>query len=195
MSVFLLFATLSNCLKQISMLTSSSTRNVIYNSFKGPNHSNIGDITAKGEAQISFVDLFGTSFGIFLSRRVGVSVCRLVACYALLQSMEVACMYMQIRSVVLKTYNFERLWGNVEGFVRGYVEGGKLGEIETPKDVARKERIFLKPKNCRRRADAFGSFKRANLDPDELKVSFACVCVCVFFFSFSFFFFCANFVH
>lgn len=64
-SLFLLLATLANSLKQMSMLTSSSTRNAVYNSFASK--ENIGDITAKGEAQIAFVDLFGIASGIFLS--------------------------------------------------------------------------------------------------------------------------------
>lgn len=71
------------------MLTSSATRNALYNSFRkldgsndGGNASNsttvgyrrgsggsenIGDITAKGEAQIAVVELFGIASGICLS--------------------------------------------------------------------------------------------------------------------------------
>ncbi|GMH57507.1 hypothetical protein TL16_g02399 [Triparma laevis f. inornata] len=68
---FLFYATLANCLKQISMLTSSSTRNALYNSFREKGRENIGDITAKGEAQISVVDLFGIASGVCLSKFVG----------------------------------------------------------------------------------------------------------------------------
>ena len=72
------------------MLTSSATRNALYNSFKGDgvvnvntangagdnngavtrrsgSIENIGDITAKGEAQIAVVDLLGIASGICLS--------------------------------------------------------------------------------------------------------------------------------
>lgn len=74
------------------MLTSSATRNALYNSFKridgvnggklndvtnktasvgrrgaGGAIENIGDITAKGEAQIAVVDLLGIASGICLS--------------------------------------------------------------------------------------------------------------------------------
>ena len=77
------------------MLTSSATRNALYNSFKridgvdggkssdsvhgrnstvtggrrrsGGASENIGDITAKGEAQIAVVDLLGIASGICLS--------------------------------------------------------------------------------------------------------------------------------
>lgn len=102
---FLGLAMLANSCKQMSMLTSSATRNALYNSFKvldsdsaasgeeagggvarGASPSspavagraggggrgsggseNIGDITAKGEAQIAFVDLLGIASGIYLS--------------------------------------------------------------------------------------------------------------------------------
>ena len=93
---FLVLAMLANSCKQMSMLTSSATRNALYNSFKMVNTGgagvssassggnggnsigstsgrrnigveNIGDITAKGEAQIAVVDLLGIASGIFLS--------------------------------------------------------------------------------------------------------------------------------
>lgn len=87
---FLPLAMLANSCKQMSMLTSSATRNALYNSFKGDgvvnvntangagdsngaatrrsgSIENIGDITAKGEAQIAVVDLLGIASGICLS--------------------------------------------------------------------------------------------------------------------------------
>lgn len=93
---FLILAMLANSCKQMSMLTSSATRNALYNSFRrvddlsstssggtvgGTNNTssspgnrrgsggveNIGDITAKGEAQIAVVDLLGIVSGICLS--------------------------------------------------------------------------------------------------------------------------------
>lgn len=85
---FLPLAMLANSCKQMSMLTSSATRNALYNSFKGDGVSavngagdnngnvrrsgsveNIGDITAKGEAQIAVVDLLGIASGICLSSK------------------------------------------------------------------------------------------------------------------------------
>ena len=68
--LFLLWATLANSFKQMSMLTSSATRNALYNSFGDGARENIGDITAKGEAQIAVVDLFGIATGVFLSREL-----------------------------------------------------------------------------------------------------------------------------
>ena len=87
---FLPLAMLANSCKQMSMLTSSATRNALYNSFKGDglmsavngasdnsgnvirrsgSVENIGDITAKGEAQIAVVDLLGIASGICLSSK------------------------------------------------------------------------------------------------------------------------------
>jgi len=40
-------------LKQISILTSSATRGTFYKQFAGKNE-NLGDITAKGDAQVLF---------------------------------------------------------------------------------------------------------------------------------------------
>ncbi len=54
---------------QVSMVTSSATRNTIYRSFAL--RENIGDITAKGEAQIAVVDMLGILSGILLSDTVG----------------------------------------------------------------------------------------------------------------------------
>ena len=53
------------------MLTSSATRNTILSNFSI--RGNIGDITAKGEAQIAVVDLLGIGFGIKLSKWIGIA--------------------------------------------------------------------------------------------------------------------------
>jgi len=102
---FLLLATCANSLKQISMLTSSATRNAIYNSFRLADdihaRENIGDITAKGEAQIATVDLIGIGSGLILSKMIGIdSVQRILFVYVLLQTLEMICMYREISSVV-----------------------------------------------------------------------------------------------
>jgi Vitamin B6 photo-protection and homoeostasis len=68
-ALFLVLATVANALKQMSMLTSSATRNTIYRSFA--RGENIGDITAKGEAQIACTDLLGMLSGILLSKALG----------------------------------------------------------------------------------------------------------------------------
>ena len=82
------------------MLTSSSTRTALYNSFRDGTRENIGDITAKGEAQIAVVDLLGIASGVAIaSRVVGTSIQSIVALYLVLQATEICCMYQQLRSV------------------------------------------------------------------------------------------------
>ena len=50
-------------LKQISILTASATRGTFYKQFAGRNE-NLGDITAKGDAQVAVADLLGMVLGI-----------------------------------------------------------------------------------------------------------------------------------
>jgi len=191
---FLFYATIANCLKQVSMLTSSATRNAIYNSFRDSSgRENIGDITAKGEAQVATVDLLGIASGVCLSRLLGVDSARnVLIVYGVLQCVELLCMYREIRAVVSKMLNFERLWLIVEDFTswkRNEIMDIKKDDIDrnettlslpvqtfssnermvpNPTEMAQKERIFLPPKHMARRAIAFGSLGRAKLSPGEL---------------------------
>ncbi|CAM9714403.1 unnamed protein product [Discosporangium mesarthrocarpum] len=105
-SSFLVLATAANSLKQMSMLTSSATRNTIYRSFA--RGENIGDITAKGEAQIAVVDLLGMLSGIGLCTAVGTSRSSIVLAYILLSLMDIGAIYMEIRAVVFSILNHER---------------------------------------------------------------------------------------
>eukprot|EP00569_Conticribra_weissflogii_P019920 CAMPEP_0171425614 /NCGR_PEP_ID=MMETSP0881-20121228/3443_1 /TAXON_ID=67004 /ORGANISM="Thalassiosira weissflogii, Strain CCMP1336" /LENGTH=702 /DNA_ID=CAMNT_0011944973 /DNA_START=44 /DNA_END=2149 /DNA_ORIENTATION=+ len=214
---FLVLAMLANSCKQMSMLTSSATRNALYNSFKlvdgavgsgggnvastsaGPpvlsgrrnvGVENIGDITAKGEAQIAVVDLCGIGSGIFLSKAVGVSVQNVFAVWIALQIMEIFCMYHEMRSVVYKTFNFERMYTVLEDILlddnnnsthandnhhKGTTQKQHYHPIftkpvPTPEQIASKEKIFLPPDHLARRAIAFGSPGRTALDPNELQM-------------------------
>lgn len=208
---FLVLAMLANSCKQMSMLTSSATRNALYNSFRrdgapvapitaGSNATsstignrrgsggveNIGDITAKGEAQIAVVDLLGIASGICLSRAVGVSVQNVFSVWIILQIMEIFCMYHEMRSVVYKTFNFERMYtvlgkllleedgvnqNNEQDTETGTRQKYKFtGHIPTPEQIAEKEKIFLPPDHLARRAIAYGSPGRTVLDPEELDI-------------------------
>lgn len=202
---FLVLAMLANSCKQMSMLTSSATRNALYNSFRrvdvvsspsnvvtagsGGNSTNsstgnrrgsggvenIGDITAKGEAQIAVVDLLGIVSGICLSRAVGVSVQNVFAVWVVLQIMEIFCMYHEMRSVVYKTFNFERMHTVLGKLLMNGIEVDVAEKykftghnIPTPEQISTTEKIFLPPDHLARRAIAFGSPGRTLLDPDEL---------------------------
>jgi len=213
---FLVLAMLANSCKQMSMLTSSATRNALYNSFKkvetsssssansllanGTNTTNssttattnrrgsggsenIGDITAKGEAQIAVVDLLGIASGICLSRAVGISVQNVLTVWIILQIAEIFCMYHEMRAIAYKTFNFERMYtvlGQLKldeddaSEVKDQVLNGignehhKFSCIPTPEQIAAKEKVFLPPDHLARRAIAFGSPGRSALDPEEL---------------------------
>mmetsp|Transcript_28729 Transcript_28729/g.44390 ORF Transcript_28729/g.44390 Transcript_28729/m.44390 type:complete len:629 (+) Transcript_28729:212-2098(+) len=202
---FLPLAMLANSCKQMSMLTSSATRNALYNSFKGDgvvnvntangsgdnngtairrsgSVENIGDITAKGEAQIAVVDLLGIASGICLSRAVGVSVNNVFSVWVILQVMEIFCMYHEMQSIVYSTLNFERMhtvlreMKFIDDNSADVVKPPKtkkeqlVSNVPTPEDIAEQEKIFMPPDHLARRAIAFGSPGRTALDPDELKM-------------------------
>ena len=207
----------------MSMLTSSATRNALYNSFKkidkssgggsssinnarGGNNvlannstnvisntnnnrrgsggsENIGDITAKGEAQIAVVDLLGIASGICLSRAIGISVQNVLAVWIILQICEIFCMYHEMRSIAYKTFNFERMYTVLGELLVEDADASEINEqimkgigneqhykfsyVPTPKQIAAKERVFLPPDHLARRAIAFGSPGRSALDPEE----------------------------
>jgi Vitamin B6 photo-protection and homoeostasis len=162
--LFLVLAALSNCCKQVSMLTGSSTKSAIFNTFRdGSMAENIGDISAKGEAQVAIVDLVGLATGVILSKAVvGTSIHAILVIYAILQSFELACVYRQIRSVEFRVLNFERMMTIITAFCDGV-------QIPTPPEMARSERMMRPPDRLCRRQVAFGSLSRCKLSPDELK--------------------------
>ena len=149
---FLALATFANCLKQISMLTSTATRSAIYRSFAATEATNnLGDITAKGEAQIAVVDLVGLSVGLGISKAFGLGTALanrrlLLGIYALLSLAEIAAMYREIRCVVFRQLNLDRALAACDAFVAGE-------KILSPVESARTERILLSA--AVRRRDVF----------------------------------------
>jgi len=186
---FLLLATCANACKQMSMLTNSATRNALYSSFRDGTRENIGDITAKGEAQIAVVDLLGILCGVCLSRSIGISVKSILVVWITLQALEVGCVYKSIRSVEFRLLNFERLSLITERFLslRSFRQDDDNGlkdrdvaavssrskavnykNIPTPAVMARNEKIFLSPHYLARKEISFGSLGRTVLSPDEI---------------------------
>jgi Vitamin B6 photo-protection and homoeostasis len=180
---FLLFATLANCFKQVSMLTSSSTRTALYNSFRDGSRENIGDITAKGEAQIAVVDLVGTGTGVAMSRLlVKTSIPSIVTAYAVLQTAEIYCVFQTLRAVQYRVLNFERLVWAIDAFTlstgigpssglsdASLLVNGSSSFIPTPVQMADSEQILFPPAKLAQKATCFGSLGRANLSPTELQ--------------------------
>ena len=104
---------------------------------------------------------------------VGVSVKNVLSVWIILQVMEIFCMHKEIRAVVYKTFNFERLYTVLGEMLEDNDDGSgvtsvKLKTIPTPEQIAATEKIFLSPDHLARRAIAFGSPGRSQLDPDEL---------------------------
>lgn len=120
---------------------------------------------------------------------IGTSVRSVVLIWVLLQVFEVSCVYKQLRHVVFRMLNFERLSMVTNSFLdivmdsnnggsrvvgrtyRDLLRNGSAKDIgvPTPEMVAEDERIFLPPNHLSRRGRSFGSFGRAKLSPDELQ--------------------------
>lgn len=137
---FLVVATWANTLKQVSMLTASATRNAMYRSFGGK-AQNIANITAKGEAQIVVADLIGMTCGIQLSKALGAGQqgnINVFIAYVVLSAVDVLAIYQELRQVVFRTINPERLGMTVAAYVQS-------GTVPPPPVVSRMEPIFLPP--------------------------------------------------
>lgn len=82
-------------------------RTAIYRAFSR-NGDNIGDITAKGEAQIAVIDLLGMFAGIFISKITSASRGNLLGMFLFFSVLELLCIFFEVKSVVFDTLNFER---------------------------------------------------------------------------------------
>lgn len=157
---FLLFATAANSMKQVSMLTSSATRNAMYRSF-GERSQNIANITAKGEAQIVVADLIGMTCGIRLSRIIGSSRITVLGAYSILTMIDLFGIYMELRQVVFRSLNAERSSIMISRWLED-------GVFLSPSQITRKERIFLKPQY--KKSVRMSSIAKAAKDPEELNM-------------------------
>lgn len=145
-------------------------------------------------ASFSFVILFQTSIvlltfthlasllfpHLLLSGYIGTSVKAVLSIWIVLQMSEIFCVYKQLRAVVFRMLNFERLWKVTNCFLdevlysESTINGNDLRRaasdihVPTPDQLAESERIFLPPNHLARRAISFGSLGRAKLEPDEL---------------------------
>lgn len=142
---FLITAATANGLKQMAMLTSSATRNAIYRSFARQS-DNIGDVTAKGEAQIAVVDLLGIFVGVFLSRLTTNSRVRLVGTFLTFSVLDLFCIYNEIQSVVFNALNYERtqiVLRDMASKIQGVVGGALRLQALGPQEVGKNEKILL----------------------------------------------------
>jgi hypothetical protein len=141
---FLIIAATANGFKQMAMLTSSATRNAIYRSFARKS-DNIGDVTAKGEAQIAIVDLLGIFAGVFISKRATANRTRLVATFLTFSVLDLFCIYNEIQSVIFNALNYERAHIVLEDVYQQAKRGVQPQDIQAlgPAEVGRVEKILL----------------------------------------------------
>lgn len=64
---------------------------------------NIGDITAKGEAQIAVIDLIGILSGVLISKSIGVSRSKILMVFTILTITDLFCGLQEIKRFVLFT--------------------------------------------------------------------------------------------
>ncbi|EPS66086.1 hypothetical protein M569_08690, partial [Genlisea aurea] len=153
-TLFLPMACAANLAKNVSAVTSTSTRTPIYKAFaKG---ENIGDVTAKGECVANIADLLGTGLSIMISKRNP----SLFTTFALLSCGYVMSSYQEVRSVVLHTLNRARFTVAVESFL-------KTGRVPSLQDGNSMENIFLPPWKKHRPIVLGPRFKDAFEDPNS----------------------------
>jgi len=168
-SFFLLLAAVANASKQMAMLTSSATRNAIYKSFSRKS-DNIGDITAKGEAQIAVVDLLGMMVGIFVARLVSGDQKRMVAAFCIMSVLDIFCIHKEIRSVIFNTLNFERTGLVLRSlFLAG--PAPTADNVLTPFKVAQKEELLM-PYSVSETIFTTWSGLSNRVSPEHLKASY-----------------------
>lgn len=174
-ALFLVLAASANGLKQVSMLTSSATRNTIYRSFALG--ENIGDITAKGEAQIAITDLLGMMGGVCLSKALGTSRLSIGIAYLLLSVLDIYAIYREIRSVVFTTLNYERAHLLAKEYVNAKLSGANgvinghstrlLSNVNaSPPTIACRENIF---RTARLKPSTFTTVRKAGFDGPRLE--------------------------
>ncbi|KAG6487070.1 hypothetical protein ZIOFF_055652 [Zingiber officinale] len=110
--LFLPLACAANVLKNVAVVTSTSTRTPIYKAYaKG---ENIGDVTAKGECVANIADLLGTGLSILISKRNP----SLVASFTFLSCGYLFSSYQEVKSLVLNTLNTARFTVAVDSFIK-----------------------------------------------------------------------------
>lgn len=137
---FVFLVALSVSLKQISILTSSATRGTFYKQFAGQNE-NLGDITAKGDAQVAIADLLGMVVGIQLARLAGSTAIYIWGAWMILSAADFICILKSLDTIIFKFLNLERASLIAHSFVNG-------GKVPTPAELALVEPILSRPRRA-----------------------------------------------
>ncbi|CAH9086026.1 unnamed protein product [Cuscuta europaea] len=152
--LFLPLACAANVAKNVSAVTSTSTRTPIYKAFaKG---ENIGDVTAKGECVANLADLLGTGMSIMISKRNP----SLLTTFSLLSCGYLFSSYNEVKSLVLCTLNRARFTVAVESYL-------KTGRVPTLQEGNSMETICSFPWKTQRPIVLGSRFREAFQDPDS----------------------------
>ncbi|CAH9133818.1 unnamed protein product [Cuscuta epithymum] len=152
--LFLPLACAANVAKNVSAVTSTSTRTPIYKAFaKG---ENIGDVTAKGECVANLADLLGTGMSIMISNRNP----SLLTTFSLLSCGYLFSSYNEVKSLVLCTLNRARFTVAVESYL-------KTGRVPTLQEGNSMETICSFPWKTQRPIVLGSRFREAFQDPDS----------------------------
>ncbi|KAL0014832.1 hypothetical protein SO802_001901 [Lithocarpus litseifolius] len=152
--LFLPLACAANVVKNVAVVTSTSTRTAIYKAFAIG--ENIGDVTAKGECVGNVADLLGTGMSIMISKRNP----SLVTMFALLSCGYVFSSYQEVKSVELHTLNRARFTVAVDSFL-------KTGRVPSLREGNLNEKIFSFPWLKDRSVVLGPRFNDAFQDPGE----------------------------
>ncbi|XP_078181827.1 protein root UVB sensitive 6-like [Carex rostrata] len=152
--LFLPMACLANVIKNVAVVTSTSTRTPIYKSYARA--ENIGDVTAKGECVGNLADLMGTGMSIMISKHNP----SMAAAFSIFSFGYLFSSYKEVKNVVLNTLNRARFNVAVDSFIKtGYVPSLKEGNF--------KENIFSPPWERRTSVDLGSRFGDAFQEPSS----------------------------
>eukprot|EP00741_Cyanophora_paradoxa_P003123 tig00000670_g3032.t1 len=141
-SYFLLLASLANICKQAAIVSAGATRAAIYRAFAL--RENVGDLTAKGEAQIVLSELAGLGIGIAFAQALGGSAAAAIRTlvFPSLFAIDMLAHYEEMKAVCFTTLNRERAQLAAASFLASAGEGG-AARVATPAEVCRREGIVL----------------------------------------------------
>ncbi|EKX39058.1 hypothetical protein GUITHDRAFT_114933 [Guillardia theta CCMP2712] len=117
----------------------SATRGTFYKQFAGRNE-NLGDITAKGDAQVAVADLVGLVVGIELARLAGTNALCVWGSYVVLSALDFIFILKSLDTIVFRFLNLERATMLASAFV-------SEGIIKSPADISRSEPVLSRPRH------------------------------------------------
>eukprot|EP00166_Cyanidium_caldarium_P000924 ctg_1404.g422 len=141
---FLLLASGGNALKGMAHVVFSSTRSTIHRTLATA--SNIGDVTAKGDAQSIAAELLGIAGGIAVNHAIAEhGAATAWTAFTAVVAMQLVCRYQSMRVLVLPSLNFQRAVLLADAYVQAVLSGGggdAEAAVPSPTEVAARERVL-----------------------------------------------------